>query len=984
MKQRRLSLLALLVIGVSLILSIVILSRLASLDATSKLRESNNDLVRASEGSSLANNLEQRVIDLETGLRGYLLTGERRFLAPRNAALHVIPSLEQRLRANRERGEGDSATLRELYARIEQYAYGYQPRVLALANRDLASARNVRVTSEGKRLVDQMRAMFASFAAGQAQVAARRGGAASDSVAAAETIALIGLIAVPVLILLALLWTARSIVAPVRRLASAAERIGEGDFEAQVSDGGAGEIRDLTAGFNSMAASLRHSRDELEAQNAELEAQRSELESSVDELAVAKARAERFHAFVARLAKQRSMSDLGAVLLGELADAGGAGAASLYVVEDGQAPLVCSRGFDRDSLPPTVRPGEGLAGMALAECRKVTASHPYGDATASISGLAGSVAVRHELHLPIGHDPVLAVASLARIRREDFARHELETLEQMAEPAAVAIANVLASERSERAATLNQTVLETANDAYVATDEQGRLVEWTPHAEQMFGWSREEALGRPAQELTMAPEMRHLFAAGVERLIDAGKRGEPMRFEATAMHRDGRPFVAEVSAAAIRSRNGWTLSAFVRDIDERVRRSRERHATEAVSRALAEAQAGVEVLPKVIDALTEAMDWRGGTLWEWDEAARGLRCAHVTGRGDKRLARAAELVRRSILTPDSPESGVDLQALDSGEVSWAPLPADSEDETVRELLAVGVRATITLPLRRGETKLGLLRFILDSEKPPPKGALEALASLADLVSEVVGRRAAEQEAERLKSEFFALVSHELRTPLTSIVGYVDIVRAEEAGEINERQARYLGVVDRNARRLIRLVGDLLFVAQVEAGKLSLERGEVDLGTIASEAVEAARPHADGKGVLLTLDTQSLELHGADSDRLGQLLDNLLTNALKFTGEGGRVEVRVREARGKARIEVSDTGVGIAHEDIDRLFERFYRAQAATDAAIQGIGLGLSICKAIAEAHGGSIAVESELGNGTTFTVELPMASVGSETTAARS
>ncbi|MGN6372462.1 MAG: ATP-binding protein [Solirubrobacteraceae bacterium] len=982
MKRRRLSLLALLVIGVSLVLAIVIVSRLATLGATSKLKESNDNFVRSSQSLILANDLEQRVIDLETGLRGYLLTGERSFLAPRSAALRVIPSLERSLQAERERGDGDLATLRELYERIERYAYGYQPRVLQLASHDLAGARDMSVTSEGKRLVDQMRAIFARFAAEQARVAARRHDAASKSVASAETIALIGLIAVPVLILLGLLWTARSIVAPVRRLASAAERIGEGDLEARVSDGGAGEIRDLAAGFNTMAASLRHSRDELEAQNAELEAQRSELESSVDELAAAKARAERFHTFVARLAEQRSMSDLGAVLLEELAGAGGADAASLYVVEDGQAPLVCSRGFDRDSLPAVVRPGEGLAGMALAERRSVTASHPYGDAPASVSGFAGRVAVRHELHLPIGHDPVLAVASFARIRREDFARHELETLEQMAEPATVAIANVLSGERSERTATLNQTVLETANDAYMATDEHGRVVEWTPHAEQMFGWSREEALGKPVQDLTMAPKMRHLFAAGCEQLIEAGRRGEPMRFEATAMHRDGRSFVVEVSAAAIGSRSGWTLSAFVRDIDERVRRSRERQATEAVSRALAETQAGEEVLPKVIDALAEAMDWRGGTLWEWDETARGLRCAHVTGRGEG-LARAAELVRRSILTPDSPESGVDLQAFESGEVSWAPLPADSADETVQELLAVGIRATITLPLRRGETKLGLLRFILDSEKPPPKGALEALASIADLVSEVVGRRAAEQEAERLKSEFFALVSHELRTPLTSIVGYIDIVRAEEAGEINERQARYLGVVDRNARRLIRLVGDLLFVAQVEAGTLSLERGEVDLGTVAAEAVEAARPHADGKGVLLTLDTQAVELRGADRDRLGQLLDNLLTNALKFTDEGGRVEVRVRETQGKAHLEVSDSGIGIAHEELDRLFERFYRAQAATDAAIQGIGLGLSICKAIVEAHGGSIAVASELGKGPTFTIELPTTSVASETATRR-
>lgn len=485
-KRRRRGLLGLLVSGAGLLLAIAIVSRLAGLGAISNLNESNDNFVRSSQSLILANNLEQRVIDLETGLRGYLLTGERSFLAPRSAALRAIPSLEQRLQAEREPGDGDLAMLRELYARIEHYAYGYQPRVLALASRDPARARDVRIVLEGKQLVDRMRAIFARFVTGEARNAGRRRSAASDSVSKAETIGLIGLIFVPIAIVLSLLWTARAIVTPVRGLANAAERIGEGDLEARVREGGAGEMRDLANGFNTMAASL-------------------------------------------------------------------------------------------------------------------------------------------------------------------------------------------------------------------------------------------------------------------------------------------------------------------------------------------------------------------------------------------------------------------------------------------------------------------------------------------------------QKADRLKNEFFALVSHELRTPLTSIVGYIDLVRTEEAGEINERQARYLGVVDRNARRLIRLVGDLLFVAQVEAGTLLLERDQTDLGTIAAEAVEAARPHAEGRGVTLTADTQPVELQDADHDRLGQLIDNLLTNALKFTGEGGRIEVRVREAQGSARIEVSDSGTGIAHEDLEHLFDRFYRARAATDAAVPGIGLGLSICKTIAEGHGGSITVTSELGKGTTFRVQLPLA-----------
>ena len=238
---------------------------------------------------------------------------------------------------------------------------------------------------------------------------------------------------------------------------------------------------------------------------------------------------------------------------------------------------------------------------------------------------------------------------------------------------------------------------------------------------------------------------------------------------------------------------------------------------------------------------------------------------------------------------------------------------------------------------------------------------------------MVERRRAVAEAERLKNEFFALVSHELRTPLTSLIGYLDIVRDGEAGAINEEQRHYLDVITRNTHRLQRLVGDLLFVAQVEAGTLSLERGPVDLGSVARESIEAARPQASQRNVLLTAEIDPIEMESGDADRLGQLIDNLVSNALKFTPKKGEVTLRARRIEGdRALIEVADTGIGISTEDQEHLFERFYRGDAATQSAIPGIGLGLSICQAIAEGHGGSIAVESEVGRGTTFRVELPL------------
>jgi signal transduction histidine kinase len=168
------------------------------------------------------------------------------------------------------------------------------------------------------------------------------------------------------------------------------------------------------------------------------------------------------------------------------------------------------------------------------------------------------------------------------------------------------------------------------------------------------------------------------------------------------------------------------------------------------------------------------------------------------------------------------------------------------------------------------------------------------------------------------------------------------------------------------------VGDLLFLAQVEAGKLVLDVGAVDLGAVASETVEAARPQAEGKGITLTLATGPVPLVAGDRARIGQLMDNLVSNAIKFTPESGRVDVRVRALSKRAVVEVRDSGIGIPANERQHLFQRFYRTSTATEQAIQGTGLGLAISKAIVEAHDGRITLTSEEDVGTTFRVELPL------------
>jgi PAS domain S-box-containing protein len=229
-----------------------------------------------------------------------------------------------------------------------------------------------------------------------------------------------------------------------------------------------------------------------------------------------------------------------------------------------------------------------------------------------------------------------------------------------------------------------------------------------------------------------------------------------------------------------------------------------------------------------------------------------------------------------------------------------------------------------------------------------------------------------RKLDRMKDEFIALVSHELRTPLTSICGYLELLLQDDVmADLPDAQLNWLEVIDRNAERLLRLVEDLLLAAQTSAGTLALEKSDLDVAAVVAQAVQASAPVAAARGIELTSSTEPLPASSGDRLRIGQVIDNLISNALKFTPGGGRVEVRAYAHRSAVRIEVADTGMGISDDEQGQLFERFFRTARAQEEAIPGVGLGLSISKAIVEAHDGRISVRSAEGVGTTFFVDLP-------------
>ena len=248
--------------------------------------------------------------------------------------------------------------------------------------------------------------------------------------------------------------------------------------------------------------------------------------------------------------------------------------------------------------------------------------------------------------------------------------------------------------------------------------------------------------------------------------------------------------------------------------------------------------------------------------------------------------------------------------------------------------------------------------------------------ILDTVDRIRGRLAEQNEelvqADKLKDEFIALVSHDLRTPLTSIIGYVELALDDDGGEpLDTERRRYIEVVARSSDRLLRLVDDLLLAARLQSGRFLLNVDSCDIESVAAEALDEMNARAQRRSISLVLASDGPVRIECDRRRLLQLLDNLVSNAAKFTPDGGRVEVHVERTLVGAAIEIRDTGVGLEPGDEERVFDRFYRAPRAVSDQVPGTGLGLFIARAIAERHGGSLVARRREGGGSIFRLELP-------------
>jgi signal transduction histidine kinase len=380
---------------------------------------------------------------------------------------------------------------------------------------------------------------------------------------------------------------------------------------------------------------------------------------------------------------------------------------------------------------------------------------------------------------------------------------------------------------------------------------------------------------------------------------------------------------------------------------------------------------------RIVDILP--IEAAGVTLISPTTAPRFIAASDDTAMRFERLQ--AQLGQGPCLAAYETAEAISIPALDGDD----RFPAFAEKAKTEGLVAV-----FTFPLRDGDRCLGALDLYRTSAGPLVEGDMSAAQTLADvttayllnaqtrvnLKAATATERAATERLRKLdqaRNEFVATVSHELRTPMTSIAGYVELLQDRAGGDLTNSQSRFVDAIRRNSDRLTALADDLLTLSSLDPDNYSPKHVEVDMGEVVFAAASTLHAVLAGRQLELTLDAPDTPLivHG-DTQHLERLVLNLLTNAVKFTQDGGWVRCLLYEQGGLALLEVSDNGLGIPEAEQRDLFTRFFRSSTAQQHAIQGSGLGLAIVQSIAESHGGQVSVRSSHMRGATFTVELPL------------
>ncbi len=520
-------------------------------------------------------------------------------------------------------------------------------------------------------------------------------------------------------------------------------------------------------------------------------------------------------------------------------------------------------------------------------------------------------------------------------------------------------------------------LVENMPDAVITTDTRDVIRGWNPGAERLYGWQADDVIGRPAPDILQA-----IFDGGEasrQAWQSALSQQGAWHGELVQRRKDGTPLRVASTITQVTDERGAVLgvTAINRDVTEQ-------RSIDENLRFLAEAS---KVLGSSLDYRTtlaavaqlgvpEIADWCAVDMRAEDGGIEQLAVAHVD---PDKVEWARELNKTNPPDPNAP-TGVP-NVLRTGQSEFYPVITDEmlvatakNDEELALIRRIGFSSAMTVPLRIQDRAIGAITFVAAESGRHYTGADLAFAE------EVAGRAALAVENARLyrdaqraiavRDEFMSLASHELKTPVTSLKMYTQVLQRQAERNGDADLADRLVKMDRQTDKLTGLINDLLNVARIQTGQLEYVDEAVDLNAVVHECVDTIQP---------TTAKHHIVVEGAidgrvwgDSERIGQVMTNLLTNAIKYSPRADRVIVRLDRRGEDAVVSVRDFGIGIAPEYQGKIFEQFYRVSDPSEKTFPGLGLGLFIAGEIIKRHGGTVAVQSTSGAGTTFAFTLPI------------
>ena len=532
---------------------------------------------------------------------------------------------------------------------------------------------------------------------------------------------------------------------------------------------------------------------------------------------------------------------------------------------------------------------------------------------------------------------------------------------------------------SDKLEMLYHGILDTALDCVITMGADGRVLEFNPAAGRVFGFSRQEAVGKELAELIIPVRMREQHRRGLAHYLKTGE-GPVIgrRIEIAGVRKDDSEILVELAITALKIDSSPIFTAYLRDITDRTRNDRRRLAQYTVASLLAGSWTLTEASSAILQTIASIGDWAFSALWIYDEKIGRLRCRAFWEAGSDKLKKFGEFSRGIEFRMGE---GLPGRVWESNEAAWIyDVTVDKNFPRAPAAREAGLRGGFAFPLFAGRAVNGVIELFSEHLVEPDPDLLQLVTALGSQIGFFIERRRIEQELERAKENaeaasaakdrFLATLSHELRTPLNPVLLWADGLLNQPGLDPDLEQG--LRMVCRNIELEARLIDDLLDLTRIARGKLQLRLQPTDVHELIKHAIEIVRADVDCRHIQLsvTLEAASYQVN-VDPPRAQQVFWNILRNACKFTADAGTISVRsYNSSPNSITVEITDTGIGIEPVFLEKIFDAFEQLEMRRE----GLGLGLAISKAIVEMHGGSIRAQSEgSGKGATFSVTLPVA-----------